>query len=377
MKAYERISRLKLKQDFESGGINAPDISTFNEALKVRQLIRSTSKDNSHFINFLQSDLLKYEPSVIFQKHNFKCHNSFVNDSVKGIAKLGLSMIAEILDSNDESRLNRDYYDLIASEKIMNLVKRITNNRIVWLLVDKVVTKLGITYVGQLINEYKFPSNDELRADINSIVHCGGSVLSILTNRKQISYGITFRESFFLDTNVSVKEYQLTTKGIKKCLFKLSTLAKSDLDFVGLKNILHPKERELAFFNLHNVTLNNDKLFGMKLVESPECIMCKVTQTNTHIFEECVNAVAAYNALSRCKDRICPTSINYKNVMSLVNRMLFLNRNRAISSDLFCVAINNRIDDIEKIMKYRDKKRELDAINKLVLSTCRKRYIII
>jgi hypothetical protein len=170
-RAFERISRVKLKQDLASGGINAPDLHTFNEALKVKKLIRSTSKDNLHFINLLQTSLLEYDPYIIFQRRNYKCSNAFVNNAVIGMTKLGCAMINEILDSSDDSRLNRDYYDLIASENVINLVKRITDNRIIWLSLDNVVRKLGITYVGQLINEFKFPSNDSLKSDINNNIN--------------------------------------------------------------------------------------------------------------------------------------------------------------------------------------------------------------
>jgi hypothetical protein len=48
-KAYERISRLKLKQPISAGGISSPDALTMSKALMVKQLIRSTSISKSSF----------------------------------------------------------------------------------------------------------------------------------------------------------------------------------------------------------------------------------------------------------------------------------------------------------------------------------------
>jgi len=42
-KAFERISRVKLKQDKDCGGINAPDITSFDSAIKVSQVFRPIS----------------------------------------------------------------------------------------------------------------------------------------------------------------------------------------------------------------------------------------------------------------------------------------------------------------------------------------------
>lgn len=367
-KAYERISRLKLKQRSESGGISAPDVMTINEALKVKQLIRSTSISNLHSINWIQEQLLLVNPAQMFHKINFKCANSFVEEAVKVMNKLGDTIIKEILDShNDNSKLSKVYYNLIASENVMCVVKRLSKNPIIWLQAETLIKKLGIKFVGQLINEYKFPSCDILIPNVKNIINACSPLLNILANRKELSYGLSFRDGFFLATNVALTEIQLTTRLIRLCLFKNNNLEKSSLNFSALKRILHPKEREVAFFNLHDVLLTNEKLFEMKLNDSPLCPMCNVTQTCEHIFYECTNSKEASDALAQSRDKYSSNPKLSANIRSLVNRILFLNRNRIVKSDLFISAIYNRIDDFDRILQFKYRRKELEIINKLTL----------
>lgn len=110
-KAYERISRLKLKFPFGCGGINAIDIESFDSALKVRQVIRSTDSEYKHIINELQAVHLRFNPDALFQR---KTTNSFVNRAISNISKIGKYMLNEILESG-ELKLHKSYFNMIDS----------------------------------------------------------------------------------------------------------------------------------------------------------------------------------------------------------------------------------------------------------------------
>jgi len=130
---------------------------------------------------------------------------------------------------------------------------------------------------------------------------------------------------------------------------------------------VHPKEREIRFFFLHNVLLTNSKLFDMKLASSPNCQMCLTPQDAEHIFFNCLNALEAKNALNEFNSELSNSIYLRTYVQSLINRLLFLNKDKLIKTDLFCIAISNRIKDFDKINQNQQNKKELENINKLTL----------
>jgi hypothetical protein len=133
--------------------------------------------------------------------------------------------------------------------------------------------------------------------------------------------------------------------------------------------IVHPKEREIGFYKLHDVVLCNEKLFHMKLLASSECLVCKETQTTNHIFHDCVNAQLATKALNDCAYLFEHDPHLRDNTISLVQRLLFLNRNKKVNVEVFIQAINNRIEDLNVVANHKKNAKNLIAINKLTL-TC-------
>jgi hypothetical protein len=190
----------------------------------IKQLIRSTSESNGHSVNYIQTELLGFNPVLLFQKKSFKTSNTFFMKSVAFLEELGDTIITEILSSTEESKLNKVYYDLIASEKAINLVYKFSSNPIVILQAKQVIRSLGVTTLGQLINEFKFPSTDTFCNHTRNIIKECSPLFDILSKRKNLTYGTSFRQNFFLVTNVLINETQFTTKFIRQCLFKVQTL---------------------------------------------------------------------------------------------------------------------------------------------------------
>jgi hypothetical protein len=304
-KAYECISLVKLKQPMAAGGISAPDILSMCKALMIRQLIRSTSALNHHSIKYIQIELLGFNPNTLYQVSNSNLINIYFDKSILYLAELGDIMLDVISSCNKDTKLNKDYYDLIASEMIVCVIKKFTKNPIIILQAKQLMKISGITFVGQLINEYKYPSSDICHKLATNIINECNPLLKILANRKYLSYGISFRDGFFLITNITNKattELQFTTKLIRQCLFKKQVMqidkTKSKL-FCSLQSINHLKEREIAYFNLYNVLLTNEKLFDMNLIPSPNCPICDTIQTSQHIF---LNALMLMSPLWRSAD---------------------------------------------------------------------------
>jgi hypothetical protein len=334
----------------------------------IKQLIRSTSSSNRHSINYIQSELIGFDPLILFQSKKFKSCNVFVMKSNNSLEELGDTIINEILSCSEDSKLNKDYYDLVASEKAINMITKLSCNPITTLQAKQAVKSLGIISVGQLINEYKFPRTDRFVQHIRNIIkEC--RLLDILAQRKCLSYGINYRQKFFLVTNNPINESQFTTKLIRQCLFKSQIISSNGLSkiFSGFIKITHPKEREIAFFRAHDVILSNEKLHNMKLLSSSDCPVCNETQTTYHIFYACSNAIVAAGVLMDHKHTLDSSPLLCANINSMVSRLLYLNRNKKVTSDLFISAINNRLDDLKVIAFHKEKQKNLSDINRLAL----------
>ncbi len=253
----------------------------------------------------------------------------------------------------------------------MNIIHRLTKNQIIINQAHHIANKLGIVYVGQLINEFKFPSTDYFREITRNIINECSPLFSILVNRKNLTYGTSYRDTFFLVPNSSINEHQFTTKLLRQCLFRKFVLTPNKITsktFSVLNVISHPKEREISFFKLHDVLLSNEKLYNMKLAESPNCPMCEVNQSSHHIFYECCNSSEAADAISVSSHLFEQNPSAKQNIIALINRLLFLNRNKKTKSEMFIAAINNRIADLEIIQLRKISEKNLSIINKISLS---------
>ncbi len=365
-KAYERISRRKLKMDFNSGGINAPDIYSIYKSLVVRQILRSTTQSCQHSINSLQRGLAGWNPDAIFQNLRGSFSNSYVTLASQFFGTLGELIVNEILSSGNDSKLLKTYYNLISTENPIIICKFLAPNSLT-LNYTKMVTKLfGFSHLGQLINEYKFPSSDRFRSTIQFIIK-SVKLFEILANRKTLSYGLTIYDNFIIATNKIVSADKLTTKALRLRFFNGCDIPVLRPEYNCVKKITHPKEREVIFFQLHNVIITNTKLYEMKFTSSPLCEQCNTDQTSDHIFNHCYNATQASKALNDFSEKLADNHHIKLNVESLIKRLLYLNRNSKISVEIFNIAIANRIKDFRQLQIDKIKRKELTVINKITL----------
>jgi hypothetical protein len=364
-KAYERISRFKLKQPPKQGGLGAPDIVSINDALKIGQFLRSTSENCTHFINIIQTQCFKINPNLLFQRLD-GCNNNFLMSVSESLHKIGDIMIDEILSSNCDNKLSKYYYDLIASEDMVSLVSKQCNNPIILSQVKTLRKKLGLSYVGQLINEYKFPSSDYSHCLAKNIVSACGSLFKKLIERKVLTYGISFRDHFFTSTNHSITCDKITTKLLRMRLFNTS-ITDVSTRYNDLHLISHPKEREIAFFHLHDALLPNARLYEMKLIPSPLCPLCDTEQTSEHIFLECINIKNSNGAVKHFSTQLHNNRTLNANISSLIKRMCYLNKDKKLTTDIFRIAIQDRINDLNYINFSKEKRKNIDIINRITL----------
>ncbi len=366
-KAYERIARVKLKNDYCAGGINATDVYSMHKALALRQIIRTSSPLCKHVINSLQVDLCNFKPDLLFQNSSNTHGNKFINCAISTLGEIGDIVINEILSSNEESRISKHYYSLIASERLDLLLARFFKNSIINNYAKRIKKSLGVTYVGQLINEYKYPSTDSFKIIVSSIVN-SHKLFKILASRNELSYGVSYRDLFPIRTNNFISSEKVTTRSLRMLLWNKGALpTKLDI-FNVIRKIIHPREREVMFFELHDVCLSNKKLFEMKLRDTPYCDICNEVQSTEHIFTQCSNAIVAYTAYNELLPQFKDHSQLVMNIMSLIKRLLFLNKNNRLVSNIFRIAILDRINDFTKIQCHNIKRKELAIINMITLA---------
>lgn len=359
-KSFERISRVKLKLPISNVGIGAPDVFILDKALKYRQVVRSTDTSCLHSINYIQKELLGFNGNSIFHKES-SCE--FINKACSVSNSLGCLLIDEILSCNEDSKLHKRYYDLVASENPIVLANVSCSNDLIKFQITSICKRFHFKNLIQLINEYKFPSTDKYRIELENIMR--HPLFIKLLDRKCLTYDTCFRDGFFFASNQVTKSHKVTTKMIKNRLLLGTVDLVQCAEFRNLKKIKHPKEREIQFFKIHNVILSNDKLFKMKLVNSNICFTCNEVQDQFHIFNVCTNTLSA-------DETIRSLELNYAskiNILSLRDRFLFLNRDKIITSDMWDIVFKNRLNDCNSMSEHKATGKLLKDINKLTLVT--------
>jgi hypothetical protein len=258
------------------------------------------------------------------------------------------------------------YYNLIASEDLVPTISKISDNKIIINQARLISKKLGLRCIGHLVNEFKFPSNDELQCIVkNVIVAC--PILKVLASRKVLTYGLSLKDHFPISTNHFITSDKITTKALKKCYLEGGNAPNILTHFNFIKTICHPKEREIMFLYLHDALLPNKKLFEMKLIASPNCNLCNVEQTAEHILNDCINIVSGIDTLNLITDKLQISKSLYMNCLALVKRFCYINKDKKLSTDLFRSAIENRLNDFNRISRKKMLKKELDTINNVSL----------
>jgi hypothetical protein len=93
-----------------------------------------------------------------------------------------------------------------------------------------------------------------------------------------------------------------------------------------------------------------------------------VIQTSLHIFTSCHNAIDAYKVLDNYSSHLDNSPFIRENVTALINRLLYLNRNKRIKREVFIYAIDNRLDDLRVLNQRKLTSKNLSDINKTTLS---------
>jgi hypothetical protein len=215
-----------------------------------------------------------------------------MNQISSGLRSLFEAMIKEIDCANEDEKLHKSYFNIFASERLDMVLVHLGCNPLAKIYARSVSGALGLRFLGDLVNKFKFPSNDSYKLRVDFIINNACPIVKKLCQRKYKTVNTCYRDGMLLSTNSLTKSINFTTKILKRRLFNGHTNTEPIRLFFKLKNIIHPKKREIEFFAIHDVILSGVKLFRMNLIPSSLCPMCDIDQDSKHIFEDCMNAKA-------------------------------------------------------------------------------------
>jgi len=295
----ERIRRRVLKNEYEEGGLKAPDIECLNKALKLRQVIRASK--GKHPISKLQSSGESSQEMIL--KQEYRCLNPY--DSVVRSAQTSINLLTDNLRQEMRERTqlgenSRIVINMMGSIDIAEYLGRKKD-----LLAECWFKKLkeeGIEVLGQLIQEIEYTNEPDKLSMLKFIEKRFPK--EILDSARNFSFEINERENlthiylgndFFSPVGeVTVKQLQVL---LKKCLGKVESPDynnKLEISNFDKQNIIEVR-RQIHNVQLRNIfyrLINKDfftkvRMLRYKMVPNNECEKCAEVEDYKHLIWEC------------------------------------------------------------------------------------------
>ena len=150
-------------------------IYCINKELKVKQILRSFSPNNGHFIQQFQT--------TIIGKLNFflstKTNSLFFNNSIEYLNELGQLALEEV-SSQKGLKINRAYNDIVSSVNLADFLMY-AKNKMISIHYAQILKKIfGIVNVKQFTNDFKFSRSDKHIVMLKFIFETEGALFKII-----------------------------------------------------------------------------------------------------------------------------------------------------------------------------------------------------
>jgi len=302
--APDRISRNKLKQDYDLGGLRITDLVDLDQALKLKQFIRANS--SNHPIKDIQKwqlESLDYDNPLQQEYARFSgC------DGVTLKAQECINRITDIMRKEIELNGNPPYkVDLLASTDVLEYIKRkklpLIQNWYMRLF------RVGIENLKQLIAEAMYPRSDLFG-------NLAGNVLTIFPQTwiHVIKENWECESGIELDLNMSLnKDKPVACRSISVAMIRERILLRdhstpkfvskygvqirgTNNPFLTARKVNHATSLKIFKYRLlHGDIFCNERMFKFKMVDSPNCKRCGRVETVKHVLWECVRAKKLWN----------------------------------------------------------------------------------
>jgi len=384
-KGPDKIKRETLQQEYEDGGLKAPDIATIDKVLKLKQVLRTAL--GTHPVAYLQSVKIKDIQPYIKCKNT---HTKYVQKALETHNKASAATIDEILLNAYEdngiptTKISKNHKIQIGLYNIDTISHLANLNPIEESIFKRHTNTFHIQDLSQLLNYCseinhqpnniainvvsKLPRNirrmqDENLLDI--INNCQPEDISELSKKVSPALNI-FKNPTDLKTSMYIKKVEEINEDQKE-------------NFRIYRNILNPREKNIQYMAISNKFYNNERLHRFGIINSPNCTFCNDLETNQHIFYDCHRALVAWSEFQQ-NTGVVPTidmitsgvRDNWlNNIISLVKATLAKNRDEEINPRLMSTLINNRIEDLETIDRSKTRNKNLRAQKKVIVTVNR------
>jgi len=310
-KWVERIGRKVLKNEYEEGGMKAPDIECMNKALKLKQFLRANKV--THPICTIQkiscennnyNEVINQEYDKLDNDHIIGCSQSTIN-------LLTDNMRNEIMKHVEIGETNTIVINMVGSINISIYLRR-KNELLVDCLFNTAKAE-GIETLGELQQELEHTKDKpklELLKKIqkyfpNHLLNSSSNFISEINEKTTLTHIYLGNESFLPLDEVKVCHLHLI---LKKIMGKIETLdfctklgintfEKSSL--VGIrKQIQNVKFRNIYYRLINKDFFTRQKLHKYKITDSDKCLACNQVEDFKHLVWECRQVKETWNNLN-------------------------------------------------------------------------------
>jgi len=310
----ERIKRNILKNNYEMGGLKAPDLQAIDLSLKTKYFLDNIKKEDSDI--GIVTDCILYEANNFERRAYFyngdSLSDNFIKKSVEGINRIFSYFESDLEINLGINRLTRRYADCISTINLGNYIafdQLGTNN------IRKMYNK-GFNTFNFMYNCIKFSSsenyilrNETLRGALpplwfNTLDHFNNfnmliAPLEYITTdvnkfkrlekikNKNLREMFTYRHCESADFEKIKNEYNINN--IPDKVFKYSR------DFT-----VSSKLRNTQFLFLHRDIYSKSKLFKFGIVDNPLCDRClknkiECIENISHLLFDCPQSIVCWN----------------------------------------------------------------------------------
>jgi hypothetical protein len=312
-KAIDRIKRSVLKNDYEDGGLRAPDIESLDRALKLKQFIRA--EQSNHKIKIIQQVMLAKLgcDSVIKQEYDNVSKDDW-------IIKMGQESINVLTKWSRKQKYGTDDNGL-SSTIAINLTGSINvssylkiNKQPLALCLFKMFEREGIEKLIEVIQECEFETDSIRRKNLEYIIgQFDPSIVEIAKNYNDEINGSTGEMShFYIGNNQFIKSKDITVKELQKLLkealrktstvqyeenLKIESFDRKSLTTIR-KVVSNVKLRNIYYRLINNDFFCKTRMVKFKMIEDYKCDRCGEEENSRHLLWDCWGAKVGWSSLN-------------------------------------------------------------------------------
>jgi len=316
----DRIKRSTMKLPYLKGGLEAPDISLINKALKVKQFIRAMK--TFHPINLIQ----KYQLEKLGYDEYFKCEYAKIcrSDHLIGTYQLVCNQLTDYLRSFCDQLPLPDPDSLVevisvaSSTDVLEYLMRKKQYLLINMFGNLAIA--GISSYRHLLNESLFPRNDQFYNLSKFVLQAFPPSWSIAINFPiDIDSDISYEQEFPSQNLTLIPHNSITVKSLRLTLgenvpvpfhpyentSKFQLTNPENLNpFLTIRKFIHtPRDRTFKYRILQGDIFCNQRMLKFKMTNTDLCLFCypniTVVESIKHILWDCPRSKQVWETLNR------------------------------------------------------------------------------